>query len=286
MLSDYCRYLLDLEENLYSEEYERHFIAGESKHPDIGRPYMLHNPLAKVGVLLIHGFMAVPAEMRELAEMLHAKGYTVYAPRLPGHGTSPNDLKLRSWQEWSQAIKRGHDILKECHDRVVVAGFSTGAGLALREAIQHPHDYDGVISISAPLKLRKHGTKLVEPIMVMNYMMRKMGMKQWHFVPNKTEFPQTNYLRTPLPGTAQLKSLMRQVRRDLHKLEVPSLIIQAKGDPTVHKQSAQKIYDKISALHKHIVEIEADIHGIVRGNWAQTIFGPVDDFLSGVAGRK
>ena len=285
MLTDHCRHLLDQEERIFLEDYARHFIPGESKHPDLGRPYLLHNPQAKVGVLLIHGFMAVPQEMRELAEMLHARGYTVYVPRLPGHGTSPDDLKLRRWQEWSQTIRRGHAILKDCHASVVVAGFSTGAGLALRAASQHPQDYDGVISISAPLRLRKNGTRLVEPIMAWNLAARRMGLKQWHFVPNKTEHPQTNYLRIPLPTTAQLKSLMRQVKKDLPKIEIPALIIQAKNDPTVHTNSAHRIYDKINVLHKRIIEIEANIHGIVRGDWVHGVFGEMDLFLSLVAQR-
>ena len=55
----------------------------------------LHNPdlagetfyweSGKVGVLLVHGFTATTTEVRLLAQCLHAEGYTISAPLLPGH---------------------------------------------------------------------------------------------------------------------------------------------------------------------------------------------------------
>ncbi|MCJ7702352.1 MAG: hypothetical protein MUO62_12275 [Anaerolineales bacterium] len=50
-------------------------------HPLIKNPHLDGNPFTflggRVGILLIHGFKATPAEMRPLAEFLHAKGFTV-----------------------------------------------------------------------------------------------------------------------------------------------------------------------------------------------------------------
>jgi hypothetical protein len=77
--------LLATEAALFLQEYENNYVAGESKPLDIGMPFFLYAPKSDTGVLLIHGLMAAPEEVREWADFLHAKGLTVYAPRLSGH---------------------------------------------------------------------------------------------------------------------------------------------------------------------------------------------------------
>ena len=84
--------LLQRELQLFEEEYKQHYLAGETKPSDIGRPYLLLHPKASIGVLLVHGLMAAPEEVRELADFLFSLGYSVYAPRMAGHGTSAEDL--------------------------------------------------------------------------------------------------------------------------------------------------------------------------------------------------
>jgi carboxylesterase len=61
-------------------------------------PFLL--PGSKKGALLIHGFTGSPSEMRLLGEHLHRENYTVLAPRLAGHGTTPEDMACTSWRHW------------------------------------------------------------------------------------------------------------------------------------------------------------------------------------------
>jgi alpha-beta hydrolase superfamily lysophospholipase len=81
--------LLAAESALFIKDYEKNYCEGETKSRDIGMPFFLHSPGSDTGVLLIHGLMAAPEEVREWAQFLYEKGLTVYAPRLAGHGTSP-----------------------------------------------------------------------------------------------------------------------------------------------------------------------------------------------------
>jgi len=90
--------LVDAEKELFEREYRRYFVDGETKPKQIGEPYLLENPRSAQGVLLVHGLMAAPEEVREWAEYLCAQGYSVYAPRMAGHGTSSADLSHRSAQ--------------------------------------------------------------------------------------------------------------------------------------------------------------------------------------------
>ncbi|MCF6248669.1 MAG: 1-acyl-sn-glycerol-3-phosphate acyltransferase, partial [Desulfobacula sp.] len=76
----------------FSTDYDRYFIDGESKKKRIGSPLFLKHDNEIAGVLLIHGYMAAPEEMKAFAQYLHDRSFTVYVPRLKGHGTAPEDL--------------------------------------------------------------------------------------------------------------------------------------------------------------------------------------------------
>ncbi len=128
-------------------------------------------------MLLIHGLMAAPEEVREWADFLYSQGYTVYAPRLAGHGTSAVDLAHRSYDDWVESVNRGYAILKTCCDQVIVAGFSTGAGLALHQALTNPEAFAAVISISAPLRFKGISPCFAEILDQWNGFSRIMGIK-------------------------------------------------------------------------------------------------------------
>ena len=54
----------------------------------IGADAFYYDINSSKSVLLLHGFGANPYSLRELGELLSNNGYNVYAPLLPGHGTS------------------------------------------------------------------------------------------------------------------------------------------------------------------------------------------------------
>ena len=111
--------LLAAESELFIKEYEHYYCEGESKPPDIGMPFFLHAPEADTGVLLIHGLLAAPEEVRPWADFLHRTGLTVYAPRLAGHGTSSRNLSMHNYHDWLDSVDRGHAILKTCCKKII-----------------------------------------------------------------------------------------------------------------------------------------------------------------------
>jgi carboxylesterase len=91
-----------------------------------------------IGVLVVHGFTGSPASVRNVAEALADAGHHVELPRLPGHGTSIDDMLASKWDHWAEAVRRAYDVLAERVDRVVVVGQSMGGTLALRLAFERP----------------------------------------------------------------------------------------------------------------------------------------------------
>jgi esterase/lipase len=273
--------LLSAESELFIKEYEKNYCAGESKPKDIGMPFFLHSPQSDTGVLLIHGLMAAPEEVREWGEFLHSKGLTVYAPRLAGHGTSSSDLATRGYNDWLDSVDRGHAILNKYCKKIIVAGFSTGAGLALQSVILKPRDFEAVIAVSAPLRFKKFSSRFAETLNAFNLLCRDWGMGglAMEFMKNDADNPHINYLLCPVSAFVQVKKLMKKVRKELPDIKIPALVIQADNDPKVAPQSGPAIFKLLGSDKKKFAWIDFNMHGIVRGRIAGDVFKEVEMFL-------
>lgn len=287
LISTDCQRLIQRESLLFRRDYQKYFVHGETKPYHIGEPYLLHHPESRCGVLLIHGLLAAPEEVREWAEFLLSSGYTVYAPRLAGHGTSAADLARRNYGDWVDSVNRGHAILKTCCQQIVVAGFSTGGGLALHQAITKPEAFSAVISVSAPLKFKSVSSIFAESLDLWNALFRAMGVKRLRrdFVANDPDNPHINYFRCPVRSIVQVKKMMNKVSGALSTLSMPALIIQADHDPKVEPQSGRRIYDRIASSDKKYREIAFHLHGIVRGEVSREVFTDVASFLKSLSWR-
>ena len=274
--------LLSAEAALFLKEYKENYSAGESKPPDIGMPFFLHSPESDTGVLLIHGLMAAPEEVKEWAIFLHEKGLTVYAPRLSGHGTSSKDLSARNYNDWLDSVDRGHAILKTCCKKILVAGFSTGAGLALQSVILKPHDFEAVIAISAPLRFKSFSSRFAETLNGFNLFCNYLGVGNLarEFMKNDADNPHINYLRCPVSSFVQVKKLMKKIRKSLPDIFIPALVIQAKNDPKVAPGSGPVIFKLLGTDKKHFSWIDYNMHGIVRGKIGSEVFKEVELFLA------
>ena len=103
----------------------------------------------KTGVLVVHGFTGCTQSMRPLGEGLAAAGFTVIGPRLPGHGTSVEDLAARTWQEWTSEAERAFEGLLDRCDKVFVTGLSMGGGITLYLGEKHEDKVAGLMPINA-----------------------------------------------------------------------------------------------------------------------------------------
>jgi carboxylesterase len=118
-----------------------------------------------VGVLVVHGFTGNPATMRPLAEALAGAGFTVEMPRLPGHGTSIEDMMTTSWEDWSATAEAAYDDLAARSRAVVVVGLSMGGTITAWLAARHP-DVAGIVCINPAISAREPEVKEMVQMMV------------------------------------------------------------------------------------------------------------------------
>ena len=215
--------------------------------------------------LLIHGFMASPAEMRGLGERLHARGFNVIGVRLKGHGTSPWDLRDRNWQDWAASVNRGFNILKAYSEKVHIIGFSTGGLLALHQAIAHPfQQLASVTSVSAPVEFKNKNMKFVPLLHQANKIVRWVTSEGLiPFRPNETEHPDINYAHIPIRALYQLQKLIQNFFEQSARIECPVNLFQSDQDPVVEPVSVERLYAHIDSPLKRIEMIQSSRHGIV-----------------------
>lgn len=83
-------------------------------------------------------------------QSLQERGHTVQAIRLPGHGTSPEDMIRTEWTDWYGHVLNSYDELASLSfDRIIVMGHSMGGLLALKLAAECK--VDGLVSLATPI---------------------------------------------------------------------------------------------------------------------------------------
>ncbi|MFU8788022.1 MAG: alpha/beta fold hydrolase [Methylobacter sp.] len=247
-------------------------------------PFFIQPEVANgCGVLLIHGLLASPAELRGYGDYLVGQGYTVLGIRLKGHGTSPYALREQSWADWYGCVQRGFNILKAHCPRIFVVGFSTGGALALKLAAEKHPETAGVIAVSVPLKFMNPAFMLV-PLLhgtnkLVDWVPSFEGVKP--FIDNEPEHPAINYRNTPIRALYELRLLIAQLDELLPQISVPALVVYGDEDPIVSAKGAPIIMEKLGSGYKQIEVVKSKRHGIlmenIGGAWAV-----IDKFLMGL----
>ncbi|MBT7990086.1 MAG: alpha/beta fold hydrolase [Anaerolineae bacterium] len=226
----------------------------------------LHNPhldgdsffwkAGPVGILLSHGFTATTAEVRLVAEKFHAQGYTVAAPLLPGHGTTPEDLNQTKWRAWVKSGKESLQKLFESCEQVWVAGASMGGLLALYLASTNPKISGALLYVPA-----------------IRTMMGKMDILQLYLgAPFVKELARDfldgsdlwqGYPGLPLKGIIQFLRFQTATLKRLSHIHQPVLIFQGTHDLTVAPEAGEIIMDGVSSEIQEHRWMENSSHSIL-----------------------
>ncbi len=276
-----AQHLMDEAVAEFKKDYDTFEIEGESKPISVGMPFLIKGRSKNLGIILSHGYMAAPLEVLELAEYLGRLGYWVYVPRLKGHGTSPEDLAMRSYLDWRDSVDRGYAIISHICKRVVAGGFSTGAALAL-DLADRIDAVDGVFAVAAPMRLKDFSARFAPAVDMWNRLMQKArqpGAKK-EFVENRPENIHINYIRNPISGVVEIDRLMDDLEPRLAHIKVPTLVVQSSGDPVVKPKGSREIFELIGSSEKEYLLFNFDRHGILLGEGAHKVHNSIGNFIN------
>ncbi len=128
-----CTCVTELQDSLddkardFNDDYKRNFNSFVKLDNDAE---FLEGTHKNEAIILVHGFIASPFEVRSVAQALNDIGYSVYMPLLYGfgaYGEVANHGKLAIWKD---QIKSAVKSLSGCYKKITLGGMSLGAALA------------------------------------------------------------------------------------------------------------------------------------------------------------
>lgn len=248
---------------------------------ETGKDIFLKNK-GKKAILLIHGYTGIPYEMKYLADSLYENtDYTIYVPRLPGHGTNTQDFRESSANDWLRKSYDSYLKLKSTYKDISVIGLSMGGLISLLIAAKF--DIEKLITISPALNTYNPLDKLT-PILkfFLPKIKQKTGEKRLKNSKDKEEeFYHKNYhLYHYTSQVAELVKIMNLTKKKLSKVTVPTLILASEADKLVPINSAFKIKNRINSSHKEIFIFEEAKHVICNSEKKEKCTKKTIEFLS------
>ena len=232
-------------------------------------------PGGPVGVLLSHGFTGTTQSMRPWAEHLSAAGFTVAAPRLPGHGTSWQDMNKTGWTDWYGEVERTFDDLRGRCSAVFAMGLSMGGTLVLRLAEQRAGQVAGLVVVNAALASDRKDVKYLLPLLA-KVLPSMKGVGSDIKKPGVTE---QAYDRLPLKAAHELQQAWPVVRGDLHRITAPVLVYRSAVDHVVEPVSGRVLREETSAGIVEERVLDNSYHVATLDNDAPTIFEGSVEFI-------
>ncbi|MFQ5980495.1 MAG: alpha/beta hydrolase [Candidatus Heimdallarchaeota archaeon] len=210
-----------------------------SKIKDWGRPFHYEGSTSKA-LLLIHGFTGSTHQLRPLGKQLaEQEGWTTLGIRLPGHGTTVEDLAQKNWQDWYLKSDLALKELDQDYATIAVLGFSFGAALAFYLAAKKNNLVSGVIGLCPALRLRGIAQHFVPALKYF-----KKTVKKGEPRPND---PWRGYHQVPLETLSSVLKFQKITRKSLPEVTAPVLVIQGANDKRIPSKIGQEIAQKITS---------------------------------------
>ncbi len=227
---------------------------------------------------MIHGYTSSAKDFVDAGKILASKGISVYAPLLPGHGTTPEHLSHTKKQEWLDELDKAYKKISKHCKRIYVGGVSFGGNLALYLASKHKTN--GVILMGTPVFFKKNNLlKLSLPLLSFfkNYKMK------WYFdkADNTVKKNRISYDKFPLNNVKEVINLIDFTsRKNIPYIKSPLLLIQSKTDFAVSSKSVDYICEKAKSRIKKVVWLDDAYHVVISDKkHKETVIREICDFI-------
>ncbi|MCY3413840.1 MAG: alpha/beta fold hydrolase [Candidatus Heimdallarchaeota archaeon] len=229
-------------------------------------------------VITCHGFTGFSEEMNPLGEFLERHGYSWHNLVLPGHETTPEDLRQKKWIEWTDYVSDEVSKKLKEFDSVYFMGLSMGGLMTLWVLENFPNIKAGV-TLSAPVKILKWYERLITILPIGWWVKRTDDDIRDINDPDQRKIHRA-YLTFHTDSVKQLQKLVSNVRNNLNKITQPLLIVHSTQDKSIPVSNAEKIYISINSDLKEKYIVQQSGHVLTRDLDRDKIFSKILDFIA------
>lgn len=228
----------------------------------------------EVGVLVLHGFTGSPQSVRGWAESIAAEGRTVLLPRLPGHGTTVQDLQATTATDWVGEAEMSLRGLQERCDRIFVCGLSAGGTITLDLAARFPEVIRGAVTVNPSLfstDPRRHLAPLLGKLPLV-----LKGISNDIADPGAHELA---YGKTPTRAAASILAYQERVKQNLETITCPALLFGSRQDHVVAPANQPYALEHIGSTDKELVWLDRSYHVATVDYDKELIFERTNAFI-------
>lgn len=187
-------------------------------------------------VVVVHGFTGSPLSLAPQIDAFREAGFQVEVPLLPGHGTSPEDLQTKRYEDWIGAVDQ---VVSRCvaEAPVVLMGLSMG-GTLVCDVLSRRHDLVGAILVN-PF--------VVPPDAAYRQLVASLVASGNEYAPSigsdikRPGALETSYDRTPLLAAQSLFEGVADVESRLGAITTPVLLFSSEVDHVVPIESGERL---------------------------------------------
>lgn len=226
----------------------------------IGAEHIALHSEGRAAVLLLHGFGDTPQTLRRLAEHLHARGYGVSVPLLPGHGrTLPRFVESESSQ-WIAHAEAALADLRGRYEEVGLIGLSMGGALATILGAGRV-DIRTMMLIAPYVSVSHTVRRLARWRGVVNHVLPyfpSMGRRSIHDARARGESLAYGAMNASI--LSELVAIVDRADASLPALTLPVLMMQSRIDNRIPPEAANRTFARIGSAEKQLIWLDASGH--------------------------
>ncbi len=261
---------------------ERRFMAENPRDADgyiLGAAPMTLRGTRNGALLLLHGYNDSPQSLNALARIIHARGWTVRVPALPGHGRTLQEFAASGSEAWINAARAELNALQGTHEAVAVGGLSMGGAIAFVLAAETPSvravvTFAPYLHASVPLRL----LALIAPIAAVGSRYIEGGGSRSVHDPIAGA-GMVAYRRSTPRLLVQLALVVHRARRSLGAVHQPVLVMQSREDNRIPMASASEAFRRVGSADKTLHWTEGNGHVITVDFGYEQIAAQAADWL-------
>jgi carboxylesterase len=221
--------------------------------------------------------------VRPLGDALSAAGFRCHAVRLPGHATTVAELASVRQRDWTATVESAACAMAAEVSCVALVGMSLGALLALAVAAARTVPVRALVLLGTPLRFADERAAMlrfvawVPGIVGAGRLVRKRRGRD--ILDEAARARSLAYDAFPLASVVELLRLRAAVKRRLHRVTQPTLVLHGRHDRTAPLANVEELRRRLPAKPLEVTIFEHSAHVLTEDAERDAVAARVVDFL-------